>query len=138
MRRKKRNPGPLLLVVLGAGGLAAVGAVGFALFGKKKTLTTTTGQEFTPTTEDLQLGGFKTAEGILGGDCIFAKQGAAGFSVPGVPAGESTPLKVISSGGASARSVFAESIDPRVPPGTQTTVPVGAISGAGDCAVGFA
>lgn len=131
-RRRRRNPEPVTLLILG--GIAVAGAA-FFLLKKRPQLVTTTGQSFTPSTDTLELGAFKTAEGILAGDCILAKNGQ-GFTVGGVPIGENTPLEVTRSAGIAGASVVARSIDPRSA-GETVNVPVGAISGAGECGVGF-
>lgn len=134
MRRKKKNPGPAVLVLVG-GGLAAAIAAGVAIFRRKTppVLVGTTGTSFA--TQPAFTTGLPSAEGILVGDCVVAVQGQAGFTVPGdVPKGENTFLKVTSSPGAGGTAVQAISIDPRVTPaGAAFVVPTQAISGAGEC-----
>lgn len=115
--------------------LAVAGVGAFLLLRKAPRLALTDGSGDFSTKPLSPPGAFTTTEGILPGDCILAVNGAAGLNIPGVPAGDSTPLKV---GAVSTRTVIALSLDPRAPAGQAITVPVGAIVGSGDCSVGFA
>jgi hypothetical protein len=129
-RRRRKNPGGTTLLVVG--GVLAAAVVGYMVFFNKKpiradALPAARIPEFT--------GGLPNAEGLLEGDCLVAVQGQAGFSVgAGVPMGENTTMQITSSGGKSATSVTAVSIDPRVANRSPLVVPTRAISGGGDCA----
>lgn len=132
-RRRRRNPGLAIPIMA----VAALGGAAFFLL-RKPRLALTDGSGTFSTTPLLPPGAFTTVQGILPGDCILVVSGAAGFTVPGVPAGEATPFKVGAVSGAGGTTVLARSLDPRAPQDQAFTVPAGAIIGSGDCAVGFA
>lgn len=139
MRRRRKNPNiPMWLV---GASVATVGIGAFFFFRTPplgRTLVTTTGQTFTTSTDPFNLGQFVSALDIDVGDCIMVKNGVNGVDLPGVPAGENSPMKVTSSAGAGSTTVTAVSIDPRSVANTARTIPVVAISVVNpECAQAF-
>lgn len=140
-RRTRKNPDTLTTVFMLAS-LAGSALVAYLLLRKKPvplgtTLVATTGQTFVTSDAPLNLGAFKDASNFDTDTCLLVKSGVAGFTVPGIPAGENTPMRVFSIATATAIVVQALALDPRVPANTILQVPVAAIAGAGDCSTGF-
>lgn len=115
MRRQKKNPSTVVLVLVGGAILAGVAGV-IALLKPKKPTPLFDGSD---------------ASLLKAGSCIQADNGK-GFTVTGAGAGVSVLFRIdVSTGGGD--SFLATPIDPAGLPPQQVRVPVASVDGAGPC-----